>query len=208
MLRWRILFWFLCFFNSSLQAATNSDDTLKTIKIHIIHGSKPAKGQKKEYKTIGGRYGGHIVIEAGGFMYGFYYKSAKIHVFPRQKKKNRKGIMEKQEANIWVSANKSYKITTIELPIDTLQYNALVLTLTSYYKEAPYDYAFWGMRCASSCYYTLSKIGVIGQLNKTQAIVNAFYPGQFRKKMLRIAAKNKYVVFLQKGKTTRKWEGD
>lgn len=66
----------------------------------------------------------------------------------------------------------------------------------------------FGMRCASSCYHMLSQIGITKLSSRFRSIREAFHPKALRKKLVKLAKEKGYAVTVQKGSTTRKWEGD
>ncbi|OFY83899.1 MAG: hypothetical protein A3F72_07835 [Bacteroidetes bacterium RIFCSPLOWO2_12_FULL_35_15] len=197
-------FFSLCFILAFFCTKSQTSDSLKLIRIHIIHGSKPKSAV--EYKTIGGMYGGHVVIETDSCVYGFFFDSKQIHVFPH--KRGKAGVYEKENLSDWKRNYKSYKITSIEIPIFLNQYEQLIKQYEEYIQESPHDYAFFGMRCASSCYWVLGTIGVVKKCSKLKSMHKAFHPKAFRKKMQKLSQKNGYVTYIQKGRSTRKWEND
>lgn len=197
-------FFSLCLILAFLDVKSQTIDSSKLIRIHIIHGSKPKS--LVEYKTIGGMYGGHVVIEADSNVYGFFFDSKRIHIFPH--KKNSVGVYEKEKLSDWKRNYKSYKITSIEIPVSIKQYKQLITEYEGYTRQSPHDYAFFGMRCASSCYWMLGSIGVVGKCSRLKSMQKAFHPKAFRKKMQKNSQKKGYVTYLQKGRSTRKWEND
>lgn len=52
-----------------------------TIIVNIAHGSKPKQQYRSEVKTIGGKKGGHVIIQIDSFAYGFYFTGKRIHIF-------------------------------------------------------------------------------------------------------------------------------
>lgn len=193
---------YIIFFTCTVASA--QADSSRFIYLHIIHGSKPkAPG---EYKSIGGFYGGHTVIQVDTFLYGFNYRSRKIHLFPS--KRNNSGIFEKVNYSEWISDKKKYKITSITIPVSHQQYEQLKTQYEEYVSSPPHDYAFFGMRCASSCYYMLGRIGVVEQCSMTQSTLKAFHPKMLRKRMLKQAERLNYAIKVQKGSYNRRWEGD
>lgn len=194
----------ICLIFAFFSARSQAPDSLKLIRVHIIHGSKPIS--VTEYKTIGGMYGGHVVIEVDSNVYGFNFRSKKIHIFPHRK--NNAGMYEKEKLADWKNCHKGYKITTVEIPLTMAQYEQLITEYNQNIIHSPHDYAFLGMRCASSCYWMLGTIGVVNKCNRLKSIRKAFYPKMFRKKMIKLSQKKGYVTNLQKGRSTRKWEND
>jgi hypothetical protein len=193
----KILLYFL-FFSLSLQ--TFSQDT---IVVQIAHGSKPRRQFKDEFKTIGGKKGGHVVIQIDNFVYGFYFTGHRIHIFPHRKTKN--GTFQKQSLSEWTSITKDKKVTKIFIPVTAEEKQ----TLLTFYKDniikPTYDYSFFGQRCASSVYNLLK---TTHKIKGGGRFCNAFYPGQLRKKIIRQSKGLGYTVTVKAGSLTRVWEGD
>jgi hypothetical protein len=202
----RIVFLSLSLFICHPSAAQTASDSSKKMIVHILHGSKPAKGQKGEYKMLGAMYGGHVVIELDTFVYGLNFTSGHVRPFPKKKKCC--GIFQKQGLKSWTRGTSRCKVTRIEIPLTEEQYQKTRNTFERYHRKAPYDYAFFGMRCAASCYHSLGVVGVIKPCSKTKSMRKAFYPAPLRRKLERLAGKRKYKVTVQQGSKTRKWEGD
>ena len=57
-----------------------------TIVVQIVHGSKPRKGFNDEIKTVGGKKGGHVVVQIDQYVYGFHPLKKRIHIFSHKKK--------------------------------------------------------------------------------------------------------------------------
>ena len=179
-------------------------DSARVIYLHIIHGSKPkAPG---EYRSIGGYWGGHTVIQLDTFLYGFNFNSRRIHTFARKRKSS--GIFEKEELTKWKSDKKKFKVTSFEIPVTRQQFAQLKAQYEEYVQHSPHDYAFFGMRCAASSYFMLGKIGVVPECSRIKSICRAFHPKMLRWKMTRTAREQNYNIKVQKGSYTRKWEGD
>lgn len=177
-----------------------------TITVIFLHGSKPASGQTNEYKTVGGIRGGHIVTKVGDNVYGFNYKSKHIHVFPHH---NTHGaIMEKEKAGDYLKYKNGIKLTYINIPVSHEDF----LRIQNYYEEnvvkAKFDYAFFGMRCASTCYQSLSMVGVFKPAGRLKSVYRAFGPVSLKKKLTKKASKNNYDVQIIPGRKERIWEGN
>jgi hypothetical protein len=198
----RILFLFVIIFLSMYAFAQT--DSNRHIWLHIVHGSKPkAPG---EYRSIGGYYGGHTVIQIDTFLYGFNFNSRRIHIFPRRR--NSTGVFEKENLTNWLSDKKKHRITSIAIPLTPQQYAELRSQYEEFVNHSPHDYAFFGMRCASSSYYMLGQIGIVPPCSRNKSIRKAFHPKMLRKRMIKYAAEHNFEIKHQKGSYTRKWEGD
>ncbi|MCW3085580.1 MAG: hypothetical protein JWP12_2946 [Bacteroidetes bacterium] len=179
-------------------------DTMKLIRVQILHGSKPLALTEK--KTIGGLWGGHVVIQMDSTVYGFSFSSKKIHAVVHHRKSA--GIYEVETLNEWDQAHATGKITTIEIPLTPAQYNTLIQEYQTYAQQSPHDYAFFGMRCAASCYWLLGSIGIENECSRPKSIRKAFYPKALRLKLEKLAKEKNYKVTVQQGRKSRKWEGD
>lgn len=196
------------FFFFTCSAFAQADST-HLIYVHILHGSKPKREfREDEYKMLGGMYGGHVVIQVDSFLYGFNFGSGRVHPFARRKKAKMVGILEKEDASETLRRWKNNKITTIAIPLDAQQYRELLNEAERLHADPSFDYAFFGMRCAATCYYLLGDAGVIRKSTRFRSIRKAFDPKQLRKKLVRIAHKRNYVITVQPGSERRKWEGD
>jgi hypothetical protein len=174
-----------------------------SIVVSIAHGSRPCKQFSDEQKTIGGKKGGHVVIEIDDQAYGFFFKGNSIHVFPH--KRNANGIFQKQTLKEWNQLTVDKKRTDIIIPVSNEEKEKILKFYNNNLKSPAYDYSFFGQRCASSVYKVLKS------LNKLQGgsyIFNAFYPGQLRKTILKQNNMHKYIIRTHKGSIKRKWEGD
>lgn len=179
-------------------------DSMRTIKVHILHGSKPLG--KSEHKTIGGLWGGHVVLQADSSVYGFSFSSRRIHAVVHRRRAA--GIYEKETLAEWNASHATAKVTTIEIPVTPAQYRIITGEYERYVQHSPHDYAFFGMRCAASCYWMLGSIGIEKECSRPKSMRKAFYPKALRLKLLKLAQENNYRVTVQQGRKSRKWEGD
>lgn len=174
-----------------------------SIVVRFLHGSVPRHHYKGEPRDIGGKFGGHVAIQIDGHVYGFYYRDrSRIHIFPNTENKNCE--FQQQTLDEWEAIAKDKKETRVFIPVTQAEKQYL---LDFYHPnlEAPsYDYSFFGQRCASSCYANLK---AIGKMRKGHYFFNAFYPGQFRKRLLREAERQGFEVLVKEGSERRIWEG-
>jgi hypothetical protein len=174
-----------------------------TIKLNFLYGSKPAKGYKEsESRLFGGLKGGHVNIEANGKVLDFMPGDCPL--FP--KNKNPTGGFRINNNVYWDTSGDKW--TTILIPVTAAQMNRLDSLFNTYRQATPFDYAVFGMRCASASYYVLSKLGLFEEISNRKNVTKHFYPKLLRKYMLRWASKHDYPVIKYKGKNTRKWEKD
>jgi hypothetical protein len=184
-----------------------AQDTLKLAQVHIIHGSRPKyKYQQTEYKMLGGMYGGHVVMQLDSHVYGFLFTQYRFHLFPS--KKHSIGLMEDEPADEWRSSIVEDKVTTVAIPVSESQFRRMDSTYREYAKTSPYDYAFFGMRCAASCYKMLADAGVLNPVTGKQSMWKAFYPRPLRKYLIRLANEKGWKVQITEGSPRRKWERD
>ncbi len=202
-----IVFYLVIEYFSFTRSLYSCKNFIEEISIHFIHGSYPKKNCFDQRKTVGGLLGGHIEIEIDGLVYGFEFGDRQnIHIFPRNAPNSFNGRFTLKKKADWILETKYDKITTIRVPIDALKKTQLIEKLQSYKTSPPYDYAFFGMRCASSTYEDIATAGVLPKKARFQYVVNAFYPRQLRKKMVRWARTNMIMVEFKKGVDCRVWE--
>lgn len=179
----------------------------KFIKVYFLYGSKPANGHRyHEDPYFGGKHGGHVSIGIDTSIVGFTNNKG-FHIFAR--KKNLKGIYKAKGLTEFRRDSSTFKYTTFEIPLTDSQYVKLKKIINNYlYVQSPYDYAFFGMRCASAAYDMLSRVGLFKIRSKWGNIFSNFYPKKLRNKMFKIARENNYKVYIQPGRPSRKWEND
>lgn len=182
----------------------NTDST--SIKVHFWYGSKPAKGFKKtEGKYFGGIHGGHVTVEIGDSTYGFSPASG-ARIFAHTSHSN--GVFHLEDPLEYTFDSISDKQTTIIIPISKNEIHDLRIHVKNYLKKVPYDYAFFGMRCAASAHDMLSVAGIFKKRTKFFSIFYNFYPKKLRKRVLDKAYENKWEIIHQGGRKERKWEND
>lgn len=196
-----IIIVFLLLFGLQLQAQT----TTHYIKINFLYGSKPVRKFKSTEKPLfGGIHGGHVSIEVDSVDVSFT-KKGKFHIFPNKKFHSH---YIKKELKDSVLYRQGHKWVYIVIPVTEKQYNKIVEIQNRYLEKSPYDYAFFGMRCAAAAQDVLGQSGVLPYKNKFHNILTTFYPRPLRKRMLKMAKLNGYRIYSQPGKESRKWEND
>lgn len=177
------------------------------ISVYFLYGSKPAKGYKKtEFNRLGGIHGGHVTLCLDSQAIGFF-PYGRLHIFPR--KKNLHSMYVPMPLEDFLSDTIEEKYTSFHITISDSQYVKLKDIIHNYVSvKTPYDYAFFGLRCASATYDIMSQIGIFEKKSKFNNIFSNFYPKKFRKKMFKVAQKNNYKVISSTGSTRRKWEKD
>jgi hypothetical protein len=180
-------------------------DSTHFIKVHFLYGSKPKKKFPKEVKYFGGLHGGHVSIQVGNMDYGFE-PTDRVHILPHRH--NPKSVYVDNIVKGQMRYDTTSKVTTFIIPLTTEQLNKLNQINLGYCKKAPYDYAFFGMRCASTAQDVLGQIGVVKKRGRFSNIVTTFYPKKLRKRLFKLAAKNSYTIVQRHGRASRKWEKD
>jgi hypothetical protein len=181
-------------------------DSTRIIKVVFLYGSKPLRKYKStESKFFGGLHGGHVTLQLDDIDYGFEPASNHVHVFAR-KSKNSDFVDRSLKGNNRYSSES--KTVTFFIPISETQYENLTVLLKSYSDTIPYDYAFFGMRCASTTQDVLGQIGVVEKRRRFANIFTTFYPKKLRKRLFRLAKEKNYDVVKTTGELERKWEKD
>jgi len=198
----QIIFFTLCIHLCSF----SQNDSVHLIKVHFLYGSKPLKKYKQdEYKYFGGLHGGHVTIEVDNISYGFV-PAGKFHVFAH--KRSNHSVFTNNNTGGDERYPEGEKYTTFIIPINKEQYDKINQIHSNYCTSTPYDYAFFGMRCAAATQDILGQIGIVKKRNKFWNITTTFYPKKLRKRMFKLAKENNYQITFQEGRNTRKWEKD
>jgi hypothetical protein len=176
------------------------------IDVWFLYGSEPAKGfESHERKWFGGKKGGHVGIGVCKDSILHFVPAGSVRAFPV---KNHYGhfLMSNQAAflSIFGTDDDSVKFLCIKIPVTEKQEKNVRALTKEYIKSAPYDYAFFGMRCASASADVLEESGVLRKLKLTS--IRYFYPARLRKRLLRIARRNNWECISQTGTARRIWE--
>ena len=182
----------------------NNINAQQFIAVHFLYGSKPAKEYKNaEAKWFGGKKGGHVTIETGDSIIGFQ-PGGNCHLMG--KKKNANGYFSTKGKQNWVKDTASLKYTSVIIPVNEVNYLKVKNVLNNYLQKSPYDYAFFGMRCAAATYDVLEETGIVKKRTNFGKWTSYFYPQLLRRRILKIAAANNYTVIRNPGRASRKWE--
>ena len=177
------------------------------VKVHFVYGSKPKRAYKNtEPKFFGGIHGGHVFLEVNQKIISFGTNNGKWHVFPHKSKSA--GIYREDKSLAWRGDLGKKTMATIVIPITQEQLMRFKETEKKYFEKTPYDYAFFGMRCAAGAYDILCKSDVCKSMVRSRIVTKYFYPKKLRKHLLKRAEKEHWQVFKQEGRETRKWERD
>lgn len=189
-------------FSLCLQGQT---DTSHVVRVHFLYGSRPIrKYRSTEPKYFGGIHGGHVTVQVDSTDYGFE-PAQSFHVFSHHRR------FKSDYVNVPAVEPRypqGVKAVTFLVPISNAQYQAIVNACHRYADQTPYDYAFFGMRCAASAQDVLGIAGIVRYRKHLYNIVTTFYPKPLRRRMFKLAAKNHYTIIQQQGRPTRKWERD
>ncbi|MBL0328862.1 MAG: hypothetical protein IPP64_05455 [Bacteroidetes bacterium] len=201
----KLLFTFLLLF--SFGFSQSQTDSTHRIKVHFLYGSKPLKKYKNktEMKYFGGIHGGHVTIEIDSIDYGFS-PTGRVHMISHHR--NCHSQYNGKHTHNQPPYPKGYKVVSFTIPISEEQYNQLNKIHSDYLAKPPYDYAFFGMRCAAATQDILSQIGIVKKKKRLNTIYTTFYPKKLRKRMFKLAEEKNYIVDQQTGRPTRKWESD
>jgi hypothetical protein len=185
-----------------------NDSSGKSVTVHFLYGSKPAKGFKKtEARYFGGIHGGHVFLEFDSVIFSFMLlKDDRVHIFPHKKNKLSGYVIENYSQ--FASDTSGFKVTSITFNLTDSEYVNLKKIKQDYLSSTPYDYAFFGMRCAAAAYDVLSHADIVKKRSEFFNVFVNFYPKLMRKRMLKYARKNKLNVIMKKGRVGRKWEKD
>src|ERR1051325_2475660 len=169
------------------------------LAVHFIYGAKPARGHKRdEMKFFGGLHGGHSTMELDSVDYGFI-PSGRVHLFAHRKTFNSMFVAHKTHGRpVYPVGDKT---VTIIIPVTEEQYQTILSTCKMYCDKAPYDYAFFGMRCAASAKDILQQAGIFKKHSRFFTVITTFYPKKLRKRLLRMAEKKNYKVIRQEGRS-------
>lgn len=177
------------------------------IKIHFKYGSKPGKEYKKtESKYFGGIHGGHVTVEIGDSIYGFSPAGGGARIFAKRSHSN--GDFHLESEYLYSNDSTGNKLTSITIPITKQELHELRIHVKNNLNKTPYDYAFFGMRCAASAHEMLSVAGIFKKRTKFFSIFYNFYPKKLRKRILDKAFEENYEIIHQEGRKERKWEND
>ena len=181
------------------------------LQVHFLYGSKPAKKYKDvENKWFGGVLGGHVGLGLDSTQILNFIPQGKFHYFAKKHKKHSSFVEHNYNGFYGIFGGKAedMKKAIIYIPITLAQkqkYDSLSLT---YLQNTPYDYAFWGMRCGAATHDILGKLGIMPSYSHSKTIRKVFYPKKLRKRLLKKAKKNNWLVESQEGTKRRKWEKD
>ena len=187
----------------------NSDSV--TIKVHFLHGSKPKAAYKyTEDRWFGGILGGHAGIEFEPNQIINFLPRSGVHLFSKPKIINSKFSIHDTTSFYAIMSGKidTVKSTIVYIRISDTQKNKLDSIVAGYRKRAPYDYAFFGMRCGAAAAEILGQIGVLKKTGLRHTWMHTFYPRKLRRRLEHDASLRNYLIVKSEGNRRRKWEKD
>lgn len=177
--------------------------------VHFIHGSKPKREFRGiEKKWLGGQVGGHVGIEVSPDRVVDFRPKGRVHFVARQRKiRGKYAIQSLQKFWRYHGTDPAdLKRTSIQIPISLAQKNVLDSLAISFVENSPHDYAFLGMRCASTSYALLMQADILKKRSTVGLILKNFYPKKFRRQLEKLALKNNWAVQKTVGTDRRKWD--
>jgi hypothetical protein len=180
-----------------------------SISIDFLYGSKPRRAYvASEPKWFGGKLGGHVGIAFAADSILNFVPAGKFHWAGHRDPKHSRYVVTNRadfETILGGSAG-PLKTMSITIPLDAAQSAQLRSLRQRYLSQAPYDYAFLGMRCASATDEVLAKLGITRRRSYWGTIFGTFYPKALRHRLRRIAARQGWEVRTTAGSAMRKWQ--
>jgi hypothetical protein len=102
----------------------------------------------------------------------------------------------------------SVKKTTVFIPLSKQQKMQFDSLSKAYLEKTPYDYAFLGFRCGAASYEILGQLGIVPKYSLNKTLRTIIYPRKLRKRLLKKAVENDWVIVRKQGCVKRKWEKD
>jgi hypothetical protein len=174
------------------------------LHIRFRYASRPKREFPEEKKAFGGMLGGHIYIQINETLYGFQpVDYSHYHFFPH---KPYNAVYTKQHLKDWWVTEQHNKLLTIDIPISSQHLHRLRELLEQYHQSAPYDYAVFGMRCASSSHHVLSKTDIFPSSSIMKSWILNPIPRCLRRKLVKKAVHNHWNMKIHQGSSKRIWE--
>lgn len=178
--------------------------------MHFLHGYIPKyKSRETTERIRGGLLGGHIFFQVEGNIYGFEpQRDDDFHIFPRRKAEKFNSRYKKEVLSEWQERMQGKLLSSFKIPMKDTDYALVKTKLQNYSEQAPYDYAFFGMRCASSAHNLLADTSLFAPSGKLKSILSYPYPRRLRKKLLKKALRENWKVSKSEGSGEMIWETD
>jgi hypothetical protein len=206
----RVFIFFFLIVASTLASQTLIAQNTSTLKIHFLYGSKPKKNcQHFQPKWFGGLLGGHAGIEVGNEKILHFLPNGKFH-YVAQKNSHSKYVYNSYRSFYEVLGGDidSNKAAIVSIPISAAQKKTYDSLVSRYLANAPYDYAFVGYRCGSATYEALAQLHILKAMGFNATKFRVFYPRKLRKKILKKAKENGWLIERREGCASRIWEKD
>ncbi len=173
-----------------------------TIHLLFVYGSKPK--DKTESRWFGGVHGGHVSLS---YQKGYisFLPAGKFHIFPKD---SFHSVFETESEDRFVFDTTGSRYLIVSIPVDSVTRVRMDSIALCRIAKAPYDYAFFGMRCASAAYEMLAAAGVFPELKQANMVRKYFYPKLLRKEILSLAGQKGWPMYYRPGRKSRKWERD
>jgi hypothetical protein len=181
------------------------------LKVHFLYGSRPANGYwKSEKKWFGGTMGGHVGIEAEHNRIISFIPHGRFHWFAKKKQKHSRYAVHDYNGfyTYHGGAADSNKKAVVFIPVSEDQIRRFNSITQAYLEVTPYDYAFFGMRCAAAAYDILAQLDILPRHDHGKTWRKIFYPKRLRKSLFRKAELNNWKIEREEGTMRRKWEQD
>lgn len=181
------------------------------LKVHILYGSKPLKKYKDtEAKWFGGILGGHIGIEGDSDKIVNFIPRGKFHRFAQNRNKHSAYTVHSVRAfyKYFRNSPDSVKKAIVYIPVTVQQQQQFDSIAAVYLRQAPYDYAFLGMRCSAAAHDILGQLAIMPDYGYPKTWRKVFYPRKFRKRLYRKAKAHHWKIERENGSVTRKWDHD
>lgn len=176
------------------------------ILVRMFHGSivKPFHQPIEHIAEPGAWWGGHVAIQIYDNVYGFYYKDLrKLTLLPKKNNFNSRLLV--QSVAEWEKSIQHRQETCFHIPFSNLEIKSLLAYYEHLQNQMEEDYCFLGQRCASHVWSLLQNYNKVKPGN---ALLCAFWPGQFWYNLRKVSAKKKYLITVKKGSKCRFWQGD
>ncbi len=179
------------------------------LQIYFLYGSKPASSYRSsEPKWFGGKLGGHVGIGFAADSVLNFVPSGQFHRVGHRDPKHSRYVVT-DTANFWAilgGSQGALKTARITIPIDSAQRQQFESIRQRYLQQSPYDYAFFGIRCASATDEILAKLGITKKRSYWGTIFGTFHPKRLRMRLLRMAGRNDWKVVRTRGSRMRVWQ--
>jgi hypothetical protein len=179
------------------------------LKVHFLYGSKPIRKYKAtEPKWFGGILGGHVGIEAETGEILSFVPKGKFHWFPKNRSKHSSYVIHStSQFYLMFGGNAdSVKKAIVYIPVTAAQKQSFDSIATIYLRETPYDYAFFGVRCAAAAHDILGNLKILPDYSIRKTSRKIFYPRRLRNELFETAKERGWEVIRSGGSSTRRWD--